>query len=364
MTDRPDDSTLEEITQNAERSGVTSELLVRYLADECTDLERATIDSWRVNAPPSDRIILDLPLLLKTYARRTTRPSSPNNIVLRADAIIDSRAFPNSITPKSSSIPSVGLSRGRIPRIFPISVFPKTIAIAATAAVALGLVFAGWQAGVSRFGTEMNVQASSYATAAGERNTIVLPDGSSVVLSVASRLDVPANYGIKDRVLHLSGEALFTVASASDQPFVVHAGNTATRVLGTSFSVRHYDTDTAVSVAVRDGKVAVGTTVLTARQQVLVGARVSSPVTVIAPERFDFVTGLLTIDNMPISDAVIELSRWYNVDIRVGAPELNSLRMKGQFKSESVADLAVILEWSLGVRVVRDGRTLTLYPES
>jgi ferric-dicitrate binding protein FerR (iron transport regulator) len=108
------------------------------------------------------------------------------------------------------------------------------------------------------------VPVATYATANGERGAVTLTDGSTVILNAASRLDVPANYSSGNRTVRLIGEGLFTVSSHAGHPFTVISGLTKTRVLGTSFVVRHYGTDTTVMVAVRTGKVSVGTTVVTA----------------------------------------------------------------------------------------------------
>ena len=183
------------------------------------------------------------------------------------------------------------------------------------------------------------------------------------MLNVASRLEVPADYIAGDYTVHLTGEALFTVSHHEGAPFTVVAGKTAARVLGTSFTVRHYLTDTTAIVAVNEGKVAVGATIVTARRLVEVG-----PTGVLLrrpadPSLFSFTTGVLTIEDMPLSSAIVELSRWYDADIRLGAPALVTQRIRGQFAAGSLADLTSILELTFDVRVVRDGRVLTLYPK-
>ena len=240
--------------------------------------------------------------------------------------------------------------------------FTPRYVIAGIAACAV-LISAGLTIGRSLFTSAAPTAASAtYITGRGERLAITLPDGSTVRLNVASRIDIPADYLQGNRTVRLDGEGLFTVNHHSNAPFTVIAGQAHARVLGTSFVVRHYVTDTAATVAVRDGKVAVGNTVLTAQQQVTVGTEGMSLVTPTSIGQFGFATGLLTVDNMRLSDAVIELSRWYDADIRLGTSALNNRRLKGQFKTESLADLASMLEWSLGLRVIRDGRTLTLYP--
>ena len=54
----------------------------------------------------------------------------------------------------------------------------------------------------------------------------------------------------------MQGEALFDVAKNKARPFVVAAGDTNVRVVGTSFSVRHLEAS-PVQVLVREGVVEV-----------------------------------------------------------------------------------------------------------
>ncbi|HXC24614.1 MAG TPA: FecR domain-containing protein, partial [Gemmatimonadaceae bacterium] len=84
----------------------------------------------------------------------------------------------------------------------------------ATAAVGLGLIVLviGWSAGV-RHNNKRATQASLiYATGNGERATITLPDGGTVALNVASRLEVPADYMADNHTVRLVGQGLFTVS--------------------------------------------------------------------------------------------------------------------------------------------------------
>ena len=203
---------------------------------------------------------------------------------------------------------------------------------------------------------------SVYATGNGERARITLPDGNTVALGVASHLEVPANYLTGDHKLRLSGEAFFTITHREASPISVQAGSTVARVLGTSFTVRHYTTDSVTTVAVQEGKVAVGKTVLTDNRMVEVHPGGTALVRIATPSQFSFATGLLTIDDAYLPAAIPDLDRWYDTDIRLGNPALAKRDIGGTFAAGSIADLATNLELMLNVRVVRDGRVLTLYP--
>jgi ferric-dicitrate binding protein FerR (iron transport regulator) len=204
---------------------------------------------------------------------------------------------------------------------------------------------------------------STYTTNRGQRANITLPDGNQVALGVASRLDVPADYEMGRHIVRLQGEALFTVTHRTSALFLVQAGHTDVRVLGTSFVVRNYATDTTTLVAVRDGKVSVQSAIVAAHQEVEVGHGGVRRVRVTDPARFSFANGVLTLDRMPFPGAFEELGRWYDADIRLGDPRLQLPPITAQLSAGSVADLTTMLTATFDVRVVRNGRVLTLFPK-
>ncbi|MEM6273232.1 MAG: FecR domain-containing protein [Bacteroidota bacterium] len=85
--------------------------------------------------------------------------------------------------------------------------------------------------------------------------TVTLPDGTQVELEPGARIDLEEGYGRGERRIHLLGTAFFKVARDPDQPFVVLAGPTQTRVLGTQFWVRAFSPYYEVTVEVEEGKV-------------------------------------------------------------------------------------------------------------
>jgi len=82
-----------------------------------------------------------------------------------------------------------------------------------------------------------------------------LPDSTKIRLNKNSRFSYPEKFVGGIRGVNLSGEAFFEVTGDTANPFIVYAGNTQTRVLGTSFNVRAYEDEEDVEVAVVEGKV-------------------------------------------------------------------------------------------------------------
>lgn len=88
-------------------------------------------------------------------------------------------------------------------------------------------------------------------------SVIYLSDGSIVRLKTNSTLSYPTVFSGDTREVSLTGEAFFEIAKNKEKPFIIHAGNLTTKVLGTSFHIKAYENEESSEVAVVTGQVAV-----------------------------------------------------------------------------------------------------------
>ncbi|MVM32023.1 DUF4974 domain-containing protein [Spirosoma sp. HMF4905] len=88
---------------------------------------------------------------------------------------------------------------------------------------------------------------------------VLLGDGSLITLRPKSRLSYPKQFSKTSRTVYLNGEAFFDVVRNPAKPFLIYANQTVTKVLGTSFLVRAFEEEKAVTVTVRTGRVSVYT---------------------------------------------------------------------------------------------------------
>jgi transmembrane sensor len=223
-----------------------------------------------------------------------------------------------------------------------------------------------------KFGHRIGLNAyTTYATHAGQSATIVLRDGTRVALNVASTLKVPKDFGATDRHVMLEGQARFEVKHTTAHPFVVDAQRTRTTVLGTTFGVRAYGQ--RVRVVVKSGKVAVVPCASCGRDRERMVASANDAV-VISPDGtmrmqhdvdvdtdLAFAGGQLVFSWVPLRDAIADLDRWYDVDIRLADSALANQRLKGSLPPGAPSDLIRMLEITLGARVVQEGRVVTVY---
>lgn len=84
-----------------------------------------------------------------------------------------------------------------------------------------------------------------------------LPDGSTVQLGKNSELTYPGQFAADRREVFLTGTATFDIQRRPEQPFLVYANGSVTRVLGTRFIVQAQTQSGQVLVKVLSGKVSV-----------------------------------------------------------------------------------------------------------
>ena len=92
--------------------------------------------------------------------------------------------------------------------------------------------------------------------ASGAVRRITLPDSSTVWLNAATTLKYNKDF-INSRNVLIDGHAYFDVTRDPSHPFTIHTGELATTVVGTSFTIKAYKSDSLVQVDVLTGKVKV-----------------------------------------------------------------------------------------------------------
>jgi len=251
--------------------------------------------------------------------------------------------------------PAPAVGRGRFRKFAPRRVSSRwgAVGLAGVAVCALVLVALVW-----RLPTRATpAVARTYATSAGQRATVLLPDGSNIILAPQTTLSV--RFSANERSLVLTGRAYFDVAQVQGAPFVVRAGGVATRVLGTVFEIQHYPGDANVDVGVVRGKVAAGVSrraprVLTAG---MTGRFGDSTDTVAAHRAVDvaWAHGDLVFRDTPLPDALATLSRWYGIEFRVADSAMTRWHVTGTFAGDSRSEALTTLRAALGVSFTFSG---------
>ena len=203
------------------------------------------------------------------------------------------------------------------------------------------------------------------STAPGERTTITLADGSSVVLNADSRLTVAASYGDERRSLRLEGEAYFEVEPGA--PFVVKTASARVRVLGTAFDVRAYEEEDALSVVVEEGTVGVdpegeeaGERTLSRKQRAVVSPDGAMHITssVALHQYLGWREGRLVFKKTPLPDVIDDLERQYGLRIALLDSDLAGRRLTATFENRPLEDVLNIVALSLDIGYRRTDSTV------
>ncbi|MES0868342.1 FecR family protein [Pseudovibrio sp. SCP19] len=177
---------------------------------------------------------------------------------------------------------------------------------------------------------------ADHKTEVAQTKEVELEDGSTIYLSAYSAINL--DFTDEERkVSLLRGEALFDVARDEERPFVVTAGDTTTKVLGTRFNVNKGLS--AVSVGVEHGHV-----------QVAGSSDVNEVIELrdadwarmhedrhpdIRSQNAEYIAawqrGKLYVDDQSFEEVLFKLRRFMKTPVLVLDPRINSKRVTGVF---------------------------------
>lgn len=201
-----------------------------------------------------------------------------------------------------------------------------------------------------------------FATQRGEVRLVSLADGSAITLNTASKVAVRYTEGQRHIEL-IEGEVLFNVVRSSGRPFIVDAGGTQVRVLGTSFTVRRMQ-GKPVRVLVREGSVQVRHVVAGRPVEVKVAA--NTRLEVPRAERLPLIPsavtagevarelawrdGMISLDGITLREAAAEFARYSDFAIVTDDPAVAELTVAGLFAAGNPAGFAQAVATSMGLK--------------
>jgi transmembrane sensor len=214
---------------------------------------------------------------------------------------------------------------------------------------------------------------SAVVTGVGQQQVRLLQDGTRVVLNTDTRIEV--NYDERARRVQLiRGEAWFDVSKRPNWPFVVSVDGQEIRALGTSFIVRHDDSQN-LSVTLVEGRISVAPIArneeapsqapqILAPGQRLVISRNHAP-TVDRPELTRITAwerGRVEFEEAPLGDAAQEMNRYSRTHIAIADAAVAQLRIGGVFRAGDSDEFVRIVTAAFGLRAERSGDTIMLSP--
>lgn len=199
-----------------------------------------------------------------------------------------------------------------------------------------------------------------FVAAYGTRSTVVLPDGSKVWLNSGSKLSYGNDFNQNSRKVFLTGEAFFKVAANKFKPFDVVTGRFTVRAVGTEFNVFSYDND-EFETSLERGATQLFQSGNINQEPVL---KMKPGQRVVYNSRQDKLTlsnddvsqfsawreGKLIFKNTSMSEVIMKLERWYNVDIELKDPDLLKYRFTAIFKNETIQQALEMLSFTSPIK--------------
>jgi len=203
----------------------------------------------------------------------------------------------------------------------------------------------------------------------GQKLTFQLPDGTLIKLNSGSQITYDSEFGKVNRVVNLTGEGYFEVASDTSKPFHVITGAVRTSVLGTSFNVRAYCQNN-VEVSLVEGKVEVNTNTngQMRRRALLPGEKIVCLDNTIAVSELDPMRDIAWRDNIlvfhdnSINEIKNKLQRWYGVEILIKNEDKIPESFQGTFKNESLENVLNSIGHALKFDFMINDKMVTIKP--
>ncbi len=324
---------------------ITNELLAKYFAGEATATESAAVEAWAAESGQNEEMFTQQKMLWDDLgAVMFDDPSTP--MAFDVDA-----AWAHVKDVKDAS---VNASKNTVVN------YSWVFRIAASLVLLLG---------VGYFLRTYFSEVPMVEVASAEQILdIDLEDGSHITLNEESTILYPREFASDVRKVVLAGEAFFDVTPDPEQPFVIQAGPTTIKVLGTSFNVKSSPLGDTVSVFVATGRVqfSAGTeeVILTPGEKAtfistsgLLASTSSSTSTGV--DQF-WKTRRLSFNGHTLPDVVEAIESVYFVDIELENEAMENCRLSVNFENDSLDNILDVIAATLDLKVVKNGNVILL----
>lgn len=179
-------------------------------------------------------------------------------------------------------------------------------------------------------------RADRFSTGVGEQRSTKLEDGSFIYMNTDSRIEVDFSEHTRN-VRLVRGEALFVVERNTARPFIVTAGDTTVRAVGTQFNVRRRAE--GADVAVVEGVVQVSS--LDAPKRLAAGeqahveqGRVIARARAPASDPVAWRQRRLVFHDARLADVAEEFNRYNRTKIRIEGSAAREIQLSGIFDAD------------------------------
>jgi transmembrane sensor len=313
-----------------------AQLMVRVLSGDATHDEEELLRQWMASSPDNAKYFDDL----RTLWEQSGKSVQADDSLLNADwkKTLD-RITHIRETERPASRPT------------------RTLHILMRVAASL-LLFIGVFYSIQKF-----YQPQVTLVTQAEIRTVTLPDGSEVTLNANSTLSYPREFKAGLRTVSLEGEAFFNIRRDSLMPFIIETGNTATEVLGTSFSVKA-QADSVV-VTVLTGKVLFyhdrGARVTLTPGERGVYAKDLLTERINTDRNFlSWQTNTLDFSNATLTTFAHDIARHFNVQVEISPALRKTCTITAQFRDQDLREILDEVKLLFPVTIQMRGDTILI----
>ena len=199
---------------------------------------------------------------------------------------------------------------------------------------------------------------------------VTMPDGTEVVLNMASTLQYDKNaFNQKNREIWLNGEAFFDVSKNPKKLFIIHAADLKTVVRGTSFNIKAYAGLPEMSVSVKTGKVEVfsknkSLAALQPDQQIVY--KVQTQKSVVAACNGEMVNawqeGYIVFQEASKEEVVLRIEQRFHTNVEVKTTKLDHVKLNAIInKTESAEKVLQKLQLIYNIQYKITDNQITIY---
>lgn len=194
----------------------------------------------------------------------------------------------------------------------------------------------------------------------GQRINLILSDNSNIWLNANTVFKYPTKFSKQNRTVHLDGEAYFEVSKNKEKPFIVKTQKGDIHVTGTSFNVEAYSKFNNFETSLFEGGVDIYN-----NDMILASLKPNEKAsldnnklflsTITNTDQYLWKEGLIAFNNEKLEDIIINLEKYFDVEIKIETTNIPTLTYTGKFRQSDGVDYALrVLQKSINFTYERD----------
>lgn len=219
-----------------------------------------------------------------------------------------------------------------------LQIHQLTFKIIRYAAIVAILVTGTWYGNSFYHRQQISDKQNKLFVPAGQRACLTLNDGTEVWLNASSTLVYPAEFSGEERLVSLSGEAYFDVASDTKKPFIVSINTFYVKALGTEFNIHGYTGSDYTCISLLEGSAQVyqpgnpaKDIILKPFEQVFIQNDEMRIEPIDNMADFFWKDGIYNFNDEPFESIIKKLEQYYCVKIVVKDPAILDFEYTGKF---------------------------------